>query len=229
MGLKKYTAILASDSDPAIASQKLQTHLNALQTWLQKWRMQANALKSAHVTFTTRTGMCLPVLMNSLQLHCADQVKYLGLHLDRKLAWHHHIFATRNQLGLTLTKLYWLLGRSSRPSLRNKLLLYKTILKPIWTYGIQLWGTASTSNIEILERFQSKALRIIVDAPWYVPNNHICRDLQITSVKEEIRRYSSQYSARLSTHPNDQILTLMELPATGVCEDSCQTICLTDF
>jgi hypothetical protein len=32
-------------------------------------------------------------------------------------------------------------------------LLYKTILKPIWTYGIlvQLWGTASTSNIEILE------------------------------------------------------------------------------
>jgi hypothetical protein len=29
--------------------------------------------------------------------------------------------------------------------------MYKTILKPIWTYGIQLWGTASTSNIEILD------------------------------------------------------------------------------
>jgi hypothetical protein len=27
----------------------------------------------------------------------------------------------------------------------------KKILKPIWTYGIQLWGTASTYNIEILE------------------------------------------------------------------------------
>jgi hypothetical protein len=27
---------------------------------------------------------------------------------------------------------------------------------------IQLWGTASTSNREILERFQSKALRMIV-------------------------------------------------------------------
>jgi hypothetical protein len=31
-------------------------------------------------------------------------------------------------------------------------------------YGIQLWGTDFTSNIEILERFQSKALRMIVDA-----------------------------------------------------------------
>jgi hypothetical protein len=95
--------------------------------------------------------------------------------------------------------MYWLLGSSSRLSLPNKLLLYKTILKPIWTYGIQLWGTASTANIEILERFQSKALRIIVDAPRYVPNNHIRRDLHMTSVKEEIRRYSNQYSARLST------------------------------
>jgi hypothetical protein len=64
--------------------------------------------------------------------------------------------------------MYRLLGRKSQLSLSNKLLLYKTILKPIWTYGIQLWGTASTSNIEILERFQSKALRVIVDTPWYV-------------------------------------------------------------
>jgi hypothetical protein len=53
-------------------------------------------------------------------------------------------------------------------SASNKLLIYKTILKPIWTYGIQLWGTASTSNIEIPERFQYKALRMIVVAPWYV-------------------------------------------------------------
>jgi hypothetical protein len=148
--------------------------------------MQANALKSVHVTFTTCTGMCPPVHINNVQLPCADQVKYLGLHLDRKLTWHHHIVTKRKQLSLTLTKMYWLLGRSLRLSLPNKLLLYKPILKPIWTYGIQLWGTASTSNIEILERFQSKALLIIVDAPWYVPNNHIRRDLQMTSVKEEI-------------------------------------------
>jgi hypothetical protein len=77
---------------------------------------------------------------------------------------------------------------------------------------MQLWDTASTSNIEILERFQLKALRLIMDAPWYVPNTVIRRDLQIPTVKEEIRRYSSQYSARLSTHPNDPIVNLIELP-----------------
>jgi hypothetical protein len=91
---------------------------------------------------------------------------------------------------------------------------HKTILKPISAYGIQLWGTASTYSIEILERFQSKALRMIVVAPWYVPNTVIRRDLQIPTVKEEIRRYSSQYSARLSAHRNDliRVVMLVELP-----------------
>jgi hypothetical protein len=99
------TAILALDSDPATASLKLQNHLTAIQTWLHKWRMQENALKSVHVTFTTRTGMCHPVHMNNVQLPCADQVKYLGLHLGRKLTWNRHIFTKRKQLGLTLTKI----------------------------------------------------------------------------------------------------------------------------
>jgi hypothetical protein len=47
----------------------------------------------------------------------------------------------------------------------------------------------STSNIKILERFQLKALRMIVDTPWYVPNTVIQRALQIPTVKEQIRRY----------------------------------------
>jgi hypothetical protein len=51
-----------------------------------------------------------------------------------------------------------------------------------------------------------------MDAPCYVPNTVIRMDLQIPTVKEEIRRYSSQYSARLSEHPNDLVVNLMELP-----------------
>jgi hypothetical protein len=141
-----------------------------------------------------------------------EDVKYLGLHLHRRLTWHKHIFAKRKQLGIIIIKMYRLPGRNSKLSTSNKLLIYKTILKPIWSYGIQLWGTSSTSNIEIPERFQWKALRIIVDAPWYVPNTVIRRDLHIPTVKEEIRHYSSQYSARLSAHPNGLVVNLMDQP-----------------
>jgi hypothetical protein len=42
---------------------------------------------------------------------------------------------------------------------------------------MQLRGTASTSHTEIPERFQSQALRMIVEALWYMSNTVIRRDL----------------------------------------------------
>jgi hypothetical protein len=44
--------------DPAIASQKLQTDLLAIQNWFEKWKMKANESKSIHGTFTTRRETC---------------------------------------------------------------------------------------------------------------------------------------------------------------------------
>jgi hypothetical protein len=53
---------------------------------------------------------------------------------------------------------------------------------------------------------------MIVDVPLYVSNTLIQRDLKIPSVKEEIIHYSSHYSARLTAHTNDILLTLFEQP-----------------
>ena len=36
--------------------------------------------------------------------------------------------------------MYWFIGRRSALSMHNKLMMYKQILKPVWTYGIELWG-----------------------------------------------------------------------------------------
>jgi hypothetical protein len=82
--------------------------------------MKANESKSIHITFTAwRETTC--------KLSREEDVKYL----DRRLTWHKHIIAKWKQLGITLSKMYWLLGCKSKLSTSNKLLIYKTILKPI--------------------------------------------------------------------------------------------------
>ena len=73
--------------------------------------------------------------------------------------------------------MYWLTSRYSELSIGNKLNIYKTIIKPTETYGIPLWGTAAMSHINKLESLQSKMLRTIVNAPWYVSNEDIRNDL----------------------------------------------------
>jgi len=90
--------------------------------------------------------------------------------------------------------------------------VYKAILKPIWTYVVQLWGSASNSNIDILERFQSEVLRIITDAPWCVPNTVIRRDLRVFSVRQEVHNYSVTYRHRLDDHPNRLAKPLFQGP-----------------
>lgn len=180
------TAVLASHPDPEVASATLQSSLNSISCWTIKWRIKVNEMKSFHVTFTIRRENCPPVRLNNTEVPQVEYVKYLGIYLGRKLIWKKHIFIKRKQLRLQLRKMYWILGRNSQLNLTNKLLLYTVILKPIWTYGIQLWGTASHSNIEILQRFQSKMLRIITNAPWFVTNDTLHHDLNIPTVKEEI-------------------------------------------
>jgi hypothetical protein len=146
---------------------------------------------------------CPPVKLNNEHLPQADELKYLGTHLDRRLTWRKHITTKRKQLDFKLRNLYWIIGRKSQLSLENKLLVYKVILKPVWTYGIQLWGKTSNSDLETLERFQSKVLRIITDVPWYMPNAIIKRDLQIPTIKQEARKYSTNYRKRIDAHPKN--------------------------
>jgi hypothetical protein len=120
--------------------------------------------------FTLRKGKCPPACNNQTVIPQGETVKYLGLHFDRKLTWREHIIKKRKQLDHKTREIQWLIGKNSPLSLENKLLIYKTILKPVWTYGTVLWGCASKSNIAIIQRYQSKILRTITNAPCYVTN-----------------------------------------------------------
>ena len=100
-------------------------------------------------------------------------------------------------LGIKLRTTIWLLGSASKLSLENKIIIYKAMMKPVWTYCIQLWGSAAVTIIAILQRFQSTIRPTITNAPWYVTNNQLHNDLDLLSVEEEIKRYSSNYIDRL--------------------------------
>jgi len=67
-----------------------------------------------------------------------------------------HVKKRGEELGLKYKHMCWLMGRRSAMSTYNKLVLYKQILKPVWTYGIQLWGCTNPSKTAIIQRFQNK-------------------------------------------------------------------------
>lgn len=206
------TAVLACNNDPIAASAALQHHLNQIEQWLRKWRIRVNETKSAHVTFTTKHQQCPAVILNNTILPQTTEVKYLGLHIDKRLTWKTHINKKRKQMDLKLKQMYWIMGKKSNLSLENKILLYKSIIRPIWTYGCQLWGCASRSNVEVIQRFQSKTIRTIADAPWYVTNQTLHVDFNIPYVKDIIKKYAIKHQKILEMHPNESLPPLTEDP-----------------
>lgn len=196
------TAILSSDTNPGTASINLQMHLDKVHSWMKSWRIKASASKSNHITFTLRKEDCPPVKLGQEDLPHNTTVKYLGFHLDRKQTWKTHIQKKRDECNHRFRTLEWLLGRRSRLSVENKILIYKAVLKPVWTYGIQLWGSAKTSNTEILQRFQNGVLKSIANAPWYTRMDELHEYLNMPTVKQEIVNNTRKYRDRIVHHRN---------------------------
>lgn len=207
------TAILSFSKHPAEASAKLQRSLTEINKWFNKWRIKASASKSIQVTFTLRRETCPPVHLGGRELPHSNSVKYLGLHLDRRLTWQKHIETKRDEINLKYKGLYWLLGRNSKLSLDNKILIYKAVIKSVWTYGIQLWGATCVSNINKIQRSQNYILKQISNAPWFIRNSEIHKYLHMPTVKEEIETFAGKYKTRLENHPN-QLAVQLALPSS---------------
>jgi hypothetical protein len=86
---------------------------------------------------------------------------------------------------------------------------------PIWTFGVQLWGCAKPSNTKILQRIQSKILRIAFNAPWYISNKTLHDDSGNPPVEDEIKRLTNNYIHNLTGHPNVLTSHLLALPPNG--------------
>jgi hypothetical protein len=72
-----------------------------------------------------------------------------------------------------------------------------------------LWGCASKSNVTTIHRSQSKILRTIANAPWFVSNHTLHTDLNIPYVIEVINVRIDKHLKKLESHPNPlvEILT----------------------
>jgi len=204
-------ALISIHENPLIASGNLQTHLNLISSWYTKWRIKLNHAKSIHTTFTLKHGLCPPVSLDNIPIPASDTVKYLGLILDKRLTWNPHIRSKRLILNSRSRMLKTLLSKNKCSSLKNKLLIYKTFLKPIWTYGLQLWGAAKKSNLNKIQSYQNITLRQLSNAPPYISNLTLHNDLHVKTIEEESVIYYKRFFSRLANHINPLIRNLNTL------------------
>jgi hypothetical protein len=78
-------------------------------------------------------------------------------------------------------------------------------------YGCELWGYASKTTIHIFQTFQSKILREIAYAPWFVSNHTLHTDFQIPLVQDVIQGRKRHHRSRIEVLTNPLMGPLLQV------------------
>ena len=99
-----------------------------------------------------------PVLMNGHKLDISSSFTQLGLSVSSNLTWKPHIISIAKHASQKLGFLSRARGYFSPSQLLTK---YKSMIRPSLEYCSHVWGGAPKSSLKLLDRAQSKAIRLI--------------------------------------------------------------------
>jgi len=91
-----------------------------------------------------------------------------------------------------------LLNKKSDLSVRNAVLLYKQLIRPMMDYACPAWRSAARSHVRRLQTLQSKCLRLATGSPWYVSNRQIHEDLGVSLFADHIRGLNGSLDSKLA-------------------------------
>ena len=128
-------------------------------------------------------------------------LKYLGMELDTRLTYKHHVTRKLGQAYGRLTKLYPLINKKSPLRTDCTLLLYKSLLRPILTYACPVWFSVSSTTRHKLESFQNKVLRLAVNAPWFVRNSQLSREMGVDTLEDHLKGLTTKHFDMLPLFP----------------------------
>jgi len=110
-----------------------------------------------------------------------------------------------------------LLNRSDL-SVRNGILLYKKLIRPLMDYACPAWRSAARSHVRRLKLLQSKCLRLATGDPWYVSNRQIHEDLGVPMLADHIRALIESFDSKLADVGNPLVRQLgryLSFPRAG--------------
>lgn len=203
---KNMTPILFADDTSLFINHKSIKHaieianreLQNLYTWLTANKLTLNTLKSHFMIFhRARIKESFPILLlNNTPLLQVKYTKFLGVVLDDKLTFTHHISYIKNKISKGMGMIL-----KARKYINKKYLiwLYNTFIFPYMIYCCEIWGNARDVHLNPILKLQRKIIRIItfskftenIDTKFIELNILPFKKLVIQRIGLQMHRYSN--------------------------------------
>ena len=109
-------------------------------------------------------------------------IKFLGVHIDPKLNFKHHIGAIHSKVSRSLFAINSVKHFIDKRALKT---LYNSLVHSHFLYCIPIWGCASKSSFKKLELLQKKAIRTISLSKYNAHTVPIFKKIEILPIKEQ--------------------------------------------
>lgn len=182
-----YTACSSVDE----VEENLQKCLNDVQKWYDGNRLIINASKSSSMLIQPRknTNYVVNVSVNDEVLHQSSTATYLGIDIQDRLQWNHHIDKLCSRLSFKISKLTRLRSYTPPRVLRK---IYFACVQPTIDYAITVWGNAPLCYLQNVQRLQNFAGRVLANDFDYVNSRgiDILKSQRIMNVKQRFIYFS---------------------------------------
>ena len=184
----------------------LQAAVDELVRWCCDNGIGINAEKCQAIIFTWK-NLLQPTNLYVANTHIAWQkeIKYLGITFDSKLKWHKHIFKTRQKM---LSRFFALKPLFKSPTIctDHRLFLYKTLIRSIALYGLEVFATASNNSLNLLQFLENRVIRTAVNPPRGTTNKNIRQNNDVTPLRQVIYEMATQRVTEMMSSETDTVL-----------------------
>lgn len=219
------TVLYASSYYVNIANKQLKYHLLRLLPYFEKWKIKINSTKTEQLLLTQKISNVTvhePLKIDGTAIQPKSCVKYLGIKIDKRLSFVSNTTYRIQQTYAALQKLYSLLSPRSHMTVDNKILLYKTILRPTLTYACPVWIKISNKQRLRLQRLQNKTLRKITGYDRYTRIAHLHENTGLETINEFIdtigqkfyktQIYNSPLTSNITQQRQHNVINMKHLP-----------------
>lgn len=205
-------AIYNSSRLPSTIIRNLQPGVNKIVKYCKKWRLKLNPTKTESVYFSRRIkNKYYPrkgIMVEGCESAWKSEARYLGVMLDKRLTFKKHVDHVIQRSGVCLKSIYSILNWRSRLNVRNKVLLYKMVIRPILLYACPAWGQCADTHLRRVQVTQNRFLKMCHSLPRNFPTHTLHDMSDIEPVKVFIARLRNKFISGCSISDNPLIASL---------------------
>ena len=181
----------------------------ACRKYFYKWKIKINPNKTQAIIFpynnSPKRSPNRELNFENESLSIQNDVKYLGVCLDKKLTFAKHIGEICKKSLRTIRALWPILSKRSTLDIKNKNLIYKCVIRPTLTYASPIWYKAAKTHRKIFQIIQNKCLKIINNNHWRHSTQLLHSETGYELIDVFINKLNNRYYENVENSPYQMI------------------------